>query len=196
MSKKLDKIIALAENGATEGERNAAKAAAKKITDRNADALISRVEERRKLKEESLKAHVKVGKTFTNVVFLQEQNPYTKMWEVFAYFPDLYWDYEKKMHTCYQHVGQHGPCIESYVLVDCKAPSKKQRKAVERLKYELEHRDEPYALTVLDPVKWLQSKGKRREEIESAVKSMSCTTSVAEQLEQLEQKRLAEEAVA
>ena len=133
------------------------------------------------------------GKIYTNVVFLQEQNPCTKVWEVFAYFPDLYWDYEKKMHTCYQHIGQHGPCIESYVLVDCKAPSKKQRKSVERLKYELEHlADEPYALTVLDPVKWLKSKGKRREEIESAIKSMSCTTSVAEQLEQLEQKRLAE----
>ena len=78
-------------------------------------------------------------------------------------------------------------CIESYVLVDCKAPSKKQRKAVERLKYELEHRDEPYALTVLDPVKWLKSKGKRREEIESAVRSLSQTLSVAEQLEKWEQ---------
>lgn len=187
MSKKLDKIIALAENGATEGERNAAKSAAKKITDRNADALISRVEERRKLKEESLKAHVKVGKTFTKVVFLQEQNPYTNLWEVFAFFPDLYWDYEKKFNVCYQHIGQHGPCLETYALLDCKAPTPKQRKAVERLKYELEHRDEPYALTVLDSNEWVKSKGKRRKELDDAVRSLSQTLSVAEQLAKWEQ---------
>ena len=43
----------------------------------------------------------------------------------------------------YQHCGQHG---------------RQHLKAVERLKYELEHLEEPYALTVLDSNEWAKSK--------------------------------------
>ena len=170
MSAKLDKILALAEHGATEGERTAAKVAAKRITDRNVDALIEKVEQKAK------------GTIYTNVVFLMAQNPYTDMWEPMAYFPDLYWDIEKKMNVSYMHDGQHGPCCEAFALLDCIAPKKQHMRAVERLKIELEHLDEPYALTVLDSAEWVKSHGKRRIEMDSAVRSLTSSVSVAEQL--------------
>lgn len=179
MNTKLDKILALAEKGATEGERNAAKVAAKRITDRNVDALIAKAEEKAK------------GTIYTKVVFLMAQNPYTDMWEPMAYFPDLYWDVEKKMNTSYMHNGQHGPCCEAFALLDCIAPKRQHMKAVERLKCELEHLDEPYSLTVLDSDEWIKSHGKRRVEIDSAVRSLTSTVSVAEQLAKWEEDQMA-----
>ena len=98
----------------------------------------------------------KCGKVYTRVVFLMAQNPYTDLWEPMALFPDLYWDEAKKENVSYQHNGQHGPCCKAFALLDCKVPSKKQMKAVLRLKNELEHLDEPYVLTVLDAAEWME----------------------------------------
>ena len=96
------------------------------------------------------------GKVFTRVVFFMAQNPDTDRWEALAYFPDIPWDVEKRNMTSYMHDGQHGPCAESFIFEDCKAPTNKfDKAAVARLKNELEHLDEPYALTVLDTKAWL-----------------------------------------
>ena len=111
------------------------------------------------------------GKTFTRVIFLMAQNPYTDRWEPMAYFPDLNWDYEGRQKVSYMHNGQHGPCCEAFALVDCIAPRRQHMKGVERLKKELEHLEEPYALTVLDTEEWLKSKGMRKIEIEKAISS-------------------------
>jgi hypothetical protein len=106
------------------------------------------------------------GKVFTRVVFFMAQNPYNDRWEALAYFPDIPWDISKKNMTSYMHDGQHGPCAESFIFEDCKAPSNKyDLAAVARLKDELEHLDEPYALTVLDTKQWLEEHKARAAEI-------------------------------
>ena len=95
------------------------------------------------------------GKVFTRVVFLMAQNPNTDMWEPMALFPDLYWDSDKKENVSYQHNGQHGPCCKIFALLDCQVPTKRHEKAVQNLKYELEHLAEPYALSVIDSAEWM-----------------------------------------
>jgi len=110
------------------------------------------------------------GKVFTRVVFFMAQNPDTDRWEALAYFPDIPWDITKRNMTSYMHNGQHGPCAESFLFEDCKAPSNKfDLKAVARLKDELEHLDEPYALTVVDTKEWLASKAARAAEVKDNI---------------------------
>ena len=110
--------------------------------------------------------NTKTGKIFTRVVFFMAQNPFTDQWEALAYFPDIPWDYEKRNMTSYMHEGQHGPCAESFIYEDCKAPSNKyDRAAVRRLKDELEHLEEPYSLTVIDTEVWLNEHKERAAEI-------------------------------
>lgn len=121
------------------------------------------------------------GKVFTNVVFLMAQNPDNDRWEPMAYFPDIDWDMSGNKAS-YMHNGQHGPCCEAFALLDCKAPSRQHFAAVARLKAELFNLG--YVLTILDSAEWLKSKGKRRQEIDSAVRSLTATISVEEQLEQ------------
>lgn len=108
------------------------------------------------------------GKVFTRVVFFLAQNPDTDRWEALAYFPDIPWDVEKRNMTSYMHNGQHGPCAESFIFEDCKAPDMKNkwhRAAVLRLKDELEHLDEPYALDVVDTKEWMEQNRERADEI-------------------------------
>lgn len=124
-----------------------------------------------------------VGKIHTQVVFLMSQNPDTNMWEPMAYFPDLNWDYEGKSKQCYTHTEQHGPCCEAFALIDCRVPHKREMASVGRLKEELETLAEPYVLTVLDSVEWMNSKGKRKVEIEQAVTSLVSNTSNEELME-------------
>lgn len=116
------------------------------------------------------------GKTYTRVVFLMAQNPDTDRWEPMAYFPDLYWDAEKKTNVSYMHNGQHGACCEAFALLDCKAPTWQHKAAVARLKKELEHLDDPYVLTVLDSAEWLKSKGERAAVLDSNVRNLTQTT--------------------
>lgn len=110
------------------------------------------------------------GKIYTRVVFLMAQNPYNGFWEPMALFPDLYWDEEKKENVSYQHIGQHGPCCKIFALLDCKVPNKKQAKSVQRLKYELEHLDDPYVLTVLDSAEWMAQNADLAREYEKNAK--------------------------
>lgn len=106
------------------------------------------------------------GKVFTRVVFFMAQNPDNDRWEPLAYFPDIPWDIDKKNMTSYMHNGQHGPCAESFIFEDCKAPSNKYDcAAVARLKAELENLPEPYALTVLDTKEWVADHKARADEI-------------------------------
>lgn len=110
------------------------------------------------------------GKVFTRVVFFMAQNPDTDRWEALAYFPDIPWDMDKRNMTSYMHDGQHGPCAESFIFEDCKVPSNKfDLAAVRRLKDELEHLDEPYALTVVDTKEWLESNAERAEEVRDTI---------------------------
>ncbi len=110
------------------------------------------------------------GKTFTRVVFFMAQNPDNDRWEPLAYFPDLPWDIDKKNMTSYMHNGQHGPCCESFLFEDCKAPSNKfDYAAVRRLKDELEHLPDPYALAVIDTKEWLASHKERAAEIRDTI---------------------------
>lgn len=112
----------------------------------------------------------KSGKVYTRVVFLMAQNPDTELLEAMAFFPDLYWDSEKKYNVSYMHVGQHGPCCKAFALLDCIAPSKRHKKAVQRLKDELENLDDPYALTVLDTDEWLNENKSAAKEISRNIK--------------------------
>lgn len=48
----------------------------------------------------------------TNVQFLHNPDEYD---DIYALFPDEYWDIDKKFLTCYQRVGQHGPIHPDYV---------------------------------------------------------------------------------
>lgn len=110
------------------------------------------------------------GKVFTRVVFFMAQNPDNDRWEALAYFPDIPWDVDGRNKTSYMHDGQHGPCAESFIFEDCKAPSNKfDLAAVRRLKDELEHLDEPYALTVVDTNEWLAENRERAAEVKDAV---------------------------
>lgn len=110
------------------------------------------------------------GKVFTRVVFFMAQNPCNSQWEALAYFPDIPWNNYSKNKTSYMHEGQHGPCAESFIFKDCKIPANKQDlKAVARLKSELEHLDEPYALTVVDTAEWLAANKARAEEVEDII---------------------------
>lgn len=110
------------------------------------------------------------GKVFTRVVFFMAQNPDTDRWEALAYFPDLPWDGMGKNMTSYMHDGQHGPCAESFIYEDCKAPANKfDRAAVARLKDELEHLPEPYALTVVDTNEFLAENKERADEVRDVI---------------------------
>jgi len=40
----------------------------------------------------------------TKVIFRKAQNPFTKNWDIVAFFPETYND---GYMTCYEHVGQH-----------------------------------------------------------------------------------------
>ena len=42
----------------------------------------------------------------TKVVFRKTKNPYTKEWDIIAFFPDLEANFGRVV--CYEHVGQHG----------------------------------------------------------------------------------------
>ena len=121
----------------------------------------------------------KNGTTYTRVVFLMSQNPYTDAWEAMALFPDIYWDVNRTMYMSYSHVGQHGPCCEAYALLDCIAPKRCHKGEVERLKKELENLDEPYSLEVVDAAEWLASKSGRKSAIKENVRSMDQTSSCA-----------------
>lgn len=109
------------------------------------------------------------GKVFTRVVFFMAQDPDTDRWEALAYFPDIPWNYDGNK-TSYMHNGQHGPCCEAFLFEDCKVPSNKfDLAAVRRLKDELEHLDEPYALTVVDTKEWLASKATHAAEVKDNI---------------------------
>lgn len=41
----------------------------------------------------------------TKILFRKVKNPYTKDWDIIAFFPDTYADYKI---TTYEHIGQHG----------------------------------------------------------------------------------------
>ena len=111
-----------------------------------------------------------MGKVFTRVVFFMAQNPDNNRWEALAYFPDIPWDITKKNMISYMHDGGIAPCAESFIFEDCKVPSKKfGLAAVRRLKDELEHLDEPYALTVVDTKEWLASKAARAAEVKDTI---------------------------
>ncbi|MBO6031710.1 MAG: hypothetical protein J6Q22_09575 [Prevotella sp.] len=106
------------------------------------------------------------GKVFTRVVFFMAQNPDNDQWEALAYFPDIPWDKYGKNKCSYMHVGQHGPCAESFIFEDCKPPkSNRDMAAVARLKEELENLEEPYALTVINTDEWLAANKVRAAEI-------------------------------
>lgn len=110
------------------------------------------------------------GKVFTRVVFFMAQNPDNNRWEALAYFPDIPWDVYGKNKTSYMHEGQHGPCAESFIFEDCKAPSNKlDLAAVRRLKCELENLQEPYVLTVVDTKEWLAENRERAEMVKDTV---------------------------
>lgn len=107
------------------------------------------------------------GKCFARVVFFMAQNPYTNRWDPLAYFPDIPWDGDSKNMTSYMHEGQHSPCCDAFLFENCKAPSPRDRKAVERLKSELW--DVGYVLTEVDTKEWLKGKAKRRAEVKDAI---------------------------
>lgn len=110
------------------------------------------------------------GKIFTRVVFFMAQNPDTDRWEAMAYFPDIPWDADKKNMTSYMHNGQHGPCAESFIFEDCKAPANKfDKAAVARLKDELENLDDPYSLMVVDTKKWLAENADRAARVRDTI---------------------------
>lgn len=110
------------------------------------------------------------GKVFTRVVFFMAQNPDNDRWEALAYFPDIPWGADGRNMTSYMHNGQHGPCADSFVFEDCKAPSNKHDlAAVRRLKEELENLDDPYVLTVVDTKEWLAANSERAERVKDAV---------------------------
>lgn len=104
------------------------------------------------------------GKVFTNVVYLMAQNPLTDRWEVMAYFPDISWDGSENMKASYMHNGQHGPCHDAFALLDCIAPKKCYENSVKKLHNEL--KEQGYILKVLDSQVWLDSKGRRKKELE------------------------------
>ena len=41
----------------------------------------------------------------TKVIFRKVKNPYTKDWDIVAFFPETYY---RGFMTCYAHIGQHG----------------------------------------------------------------------------------------
>jgi hypothetical protein len=85
-----------------------------------------------------------------------------------AFFPDLYWDAEKKENVSYMHDGQHGPCCKAFALIDCISPRKVHTKAVENLKSELA--SVGYSLTVLDSQEWLNENKHIAREISRNIK--------------------------
>ena len=108
------------------------------------------------------------GKVVTKVVYLMAQDPETDRWEPMAYFPDLPWSNGRTdVKTSYMHKGEHGPALDSFVLLDCKVPSRQHMAAIARLHKELEERN--YMLTVLDSAEWMASKGTRRKELDANV---------------------------
>lgn len=107
-------------------------------------------------------------KIAAKVVFLMAQNPDNDRWEPMAYFPDIPWTRDREdVKTSYMHNGQHGPCLDSFALIDCIAPRRQHLASVDRLRKEL--RGIGYDLTDLDPVAFLASKGERKKEIEANV---------------------------
>lgn len=107
-------------------------------------------------------------KIAARVVFLMAQSPENDRWEPMAYFPDIPWTKGREdVKTSYMHNGQHGPCLDSFALIDCIAPRRQHLAAVDRLRKEL--RGIGYELTDIDPAEFLNSKGERKKEIEANV---------------------------
>lgn len=51
-----------------------------------------------------------MDKNKTRVIFLLEKDSK----EVFAYFPDVDYSFNKTLKVCYSHIGQHSSCHEDY----------------------------------------------------------------------------------
>lgn len=54
----------------------------------------------------------------TKVIFRKSKNPYTKEWEVEAFFPETY---NRGRMTCYAHIGQHDEADITYYWTTKKA---------------------------------------------------------------------------
>ena len=137
----------------------------------------------------------KGGKVYTRAVFLMCLND-SDYYEPIAIFPDIYWDVEHKNWMCYQHIGQHCECCKAFARLDCIPPRPRDMKAVERLKYELEHLSDPYCLEVIDAREWLASnaelamrlaKNSKHYEQELETESKKQEDNVGEQLDFLDE---------
>ena len=54
----------------------------------------------------------------TKVIFRKVKNPYTKDWDIIAFFPDLEANFGRVV--CYEHMGQHGEADILFYKYDTK----------------------------------------------------------------------------